>query len=174
MRNLQGWLIVISALAGSAAVYAEPEVVDCGKKSLADAVREASDKHSTISFTGICNGPIVVTIDGLTLKGVGTAIIDGGGADALTLAGTSRVSLMDFEVTNGLSGIVVRDGSNVTVTGVNSHDNARAGVLIHTASSGALTNVIATNNVIGVSVDDGVSVAIESSTFTGNVVRDLS
>ena len=173
MRILQGSLIVISALAGSAAVYAEPEVVDCGKKSLADAVREASDKNSTITFTGICSGPVVVTMDGLTLKGVGTAIIDGGGANALTLAGTSRVSLMDFEVTNGLNGIVVRDGSNVTLTGVNSHDNLRAGVLIQTASSGALTNVIATNNVIGVSVDDGVSVAIESSTFTGNVVRDL-
>ena len=173
MRILQGWLIVISALAGTAAVYAEPDVVDCGKKSLADAVREASDKNSTITFTGICNGPVVVTIDGLTLKGVGTAIIDGGGADALTLAGTSRVALMDFEVTNGLNGIVVRDGSNVSLTGVNSHDNTRAGVLVQTASSAALTNVIATNNGIGMSVDDGVSVAINSSTFTGNVIRDL-
>ena len=166
-------LIVTSVLARAAAVYADPAVVDCSKKSLADAVREASDKNSTISFTGICIGPVVVTSDGLTLKGVGTAIIDGAGADALTLAGTSRVSLIDFEVTNGLNGVVIRDGGNVTLTGVNPHDNARAGVLIQTASSAALTNVIATNNVIGVSVDDGVSVAIGSSTFTGNVARDL-
>lgn len=84
MRILQGWLIVISVLAG-VVVYADPAVVDCSKKSLADAVREADDKNLTITFTGICNGPVVVTTDGLTLKGVGTAIIDGGGADALTL-----------------------------------------------------------------------------------------
>jgi len=174
MRNLQGWLIVISALAGSAAVYAEPEVVDCGKKSLADAVREASDKNSTITFTGICSGPVVVTMDGLTLKGVGTAIIDGGGADALTLAGTSRVALMDFEVTNGHTGIGIRDGSHVTLTGVNSHDNAHVGVGIQAASSATLTNVIVTGNgSAGVSVDDGVSVIIKSSTFTGNGIHDL-
>jgi hypothetical protein len=171
MRILQGWLIVISVLAG-AVVYADPAVVDCSKKSLADAVREA-DKNSTITFTGICNGPVVVTTDGLTLKGVGMAIIDGGGADALTLTGTSRVSLWDFEVTNGLNGIVIRDGSYVTLTGVNSHDNARAGVSVQTASSATLTNVIATSNVIGLVVDDGVSVGIKDSTLTGNAVRDL-
>ena len=174
MRILEGWLIVISVLAGATAGYAEPAVVDCSKKSLADAVRDASDKNSTITFTGICNGPVVVTIDGLTLKGVGTAIIDGAGADALTLAGTSRVSLMDFKVTNGLTGIVVRDGAHVTLTGVNSHDNALAGVLIQTASSATLTDVIVTNNGgIGVAVDDGVSVAVKNSTFTGNVIQDL-
>jgi hypothetical protein len=172
MRILQGWLIVISVLAG-AVVYADPAVVDCSKKSLADAVREADDKNLTITFTGICNGPVVVTTDGLTLKGVGMAIIDGGGADALTLTGTSRVSLWDFEVTNGLNGIVIRDGSYVTLTGVNSHDNARAGVSVQTASSATLTNVIATSNVIGLVVDDGVSVGIKDSTLTGNAVRDL-
>ena len=174
MRILEGCLIVISVLAGVTAGYAEPAVVDCSKKSLADAVRDASDKNSTITFTGICNGPVVVTIDGLTLRGVGTAIIDGAGADALTLAGTSRVSLMDFDVTNGLTGIVVRDGSHVSLTGVNSHDNALAGVLIQTASSTTLTDVnVTSNGTIGVAVDDGVSVAAKSSTFTGNVVKDL-
>jgi hypothetical protein len=173
MRILEGWLIVISLLAGATTGYADPAVVDCSKKSLADAVREASE-NSTITFTGICNGPVVVTIDGLTLKGVGTAIIDGAGADALTLTGTSRVALMDFEVTNGINGIAIRDGSHVTLTGVNSHDNAHVGVGIQTASSATLTNVSVTGNgSAGVSVDDGVSVIIKSSTFTGNVIHDL-
>ena len=173
MRILQGRLIVISVLAG-VVVYADPAVVDCSKKSLADAVREADDKNLTITFTGICNGPVVVTTDGLTLKGVGMAIIDGGGADALTLTGTSRVSLIDFEVTNGINGIAIRDGAHVTLTGVNSHDNAHVGIGIQTASSATLTNVIATGNgAAGVSVDDGVSVVIKNSTFTGNVFDDL-
>ena len=174
MRILEGWLIVISVLAGATAGYAEPAVVDCGKKSLTDAVREATDKNPTITFTGICNGPVVVSIDGLTLKGVGTAIIDGAGADALTLAGTSRVSLVDFEVTNGLTGIVIRDGAHVTLTGVNSHHNTLSGVSIQTASSATLTNTVVTNNGgIGLAVDDGVSVTIKSATLTDNPIQDL-
>ena len=174
MRMLEASLIAICLLAGATAGHAETQVVDCSKKSLADAVREADDKNPIVTFTGICNGPVVVAIDGLTLKGVGIAIIDGAGADALTLAGTSRVSLIDFEVTNGLAGIVVRNGAHVSFTNVNSHHNTLSGVLIQTASSATLTNVSVTNNgTIGVAVDDGVSVTVRNSVFTGNVARDL-
>ena len=175
MRVLEASLIVICQLASTAA-YAQTSVLDCSKKSLVDAVREATDKNPTITFTGICTGPIVVAIDGLTLKGVGTAIIDGGdgSADALTVVGASRVSLVDFEVTHGLTGIVVRDGSHVTLTNVNSHQNALSGVVIRTASSAVLTNVsVSDNGTTGVSVDDGVSVTFRNSTFTGNTTRDL-
>ena len=174
MRMLEASLIVICLLAGATAGYAEPQVVDCSKRSLADAVREADDKNPIITFTGICHGPVVVAIDGLTLTGVGVATIDGAGADALTLAGTSRVSLLGFEVTNGLTGIVVRNGAHVSVTNVNSHHNTLSGVLVQTASSATLTNVSVTNNgSVGVAVDDGASVTVKSSMFTGNVARDL-
>ena len=174
MRMLEASLIVICLVAGATAGHAKTKVVDCSKKSLADAVREADDRNPIITFTGICNGPVVVEIDGLTLKGVGIAIIDGAGADALTLAGTSRVALIDFEVTNGLTGIVVRNGAHVSATNVTSHHNTLSGVLIHTASSATLTNVSVTNNgSIGVAVDDGVSITVESSMFTGNTTRDL-
>lgn len=176
MRVLEASLIVICQLAGATAGYAQVPVLDCSKKSLADAVRDATDKNPTVTFTGICNGPIVVAIDGLTLKGVGAAIIDGGdgGADALTVVGASRVSLIDFEVTHGLTGIVVRDGSHVTLTNVNSRRNALSGVVIRTASSAVLTNASVTDNgTTGVGVDDGVSVTFMNSTFTGNAARDL-
>ena len=56
-------------------------------------------------FTGVCAGPIVITTDGLTLQGVGTAVIDGGGQDAVVVAGASRVSLGGIEVRNGLNGM---------------------------------------------------------------------
>ena len=176
MRMLEPSLIVICLLAGATPGFADTPVVDCSKKSLADAVADATDKNPTVTFTGICNGPVVVAIDGLTLKGVGTAIIDGGdgGADALTVIGASRVSLVDFEVTHGLTGIVVRDGSHVTLTNVHSRRNALSGVVIRTASSAVLTNVSVTDNgTTGVGVDDGVSVTFKNSTFTGNAARDL-
>ena len=52
-------------------------MVDCGKKSLAEAVRDVKDANQTITFIGVCAGPLVMAIDGLTLKGEGTAITDG-------------------------------------------------------------------------------------------------
>jgi hypothetical protein len=58
-------------------------------------------------FTGVCNGPVVIGADGITLQGVGNAVIEGGGsADAVTIAGTSRVALDGVEVRNGINGIV--------------------------------------------------------------------
>ena len=104
MRNLRIWLVTVVVVAAAAAAHADNNSpVDCGKKSLADAVRNVSAPDTTITFTGVCVGPIVITADGLTLKGVGTAIIDGGGQDAVTIVGVGGVSLVDFEVTNGLT-----------------------------------------------------------------------
>jgi len=79
---------------------ADNDVLDCGHKSLADAVKNAA-ANQTIRFTGVCAGPIVIRRNGLALKGVGTAAIDGGGRDALTVTGASRATLTNFEVRNG-------------------------------------------------------------------------
>src|SRR6478735_1856620 len=99
MRNLRVWLVLFCVLASATAAYAD-DVLDCSKKSLA------------------------VAIDGLTLRGVGTAIIDGGGLDAVTVIGASRVSLIDIDVTNGAIGILARNGADVSLTRVNAHDNS--------------------------------------------------
>src|SRR5262245_54868000 len=84
------------------------QVVDCRKQSLVGprAGIKEKDKEPVITFTGVCAGPIVIRTDGVTLQGVETAIVDGGGKDAITVAGAARVSLAAFEVRNGLSGIV--------------------------------------------------------------------
>src|SRR5262245_54464605 len=89
-------------LSGPAAAYAENKPLDCSKKSLRDAVRDADETDRAILFTGVCSGPIVIRTDGLTLTGVGTAIIDGGsGDDAVTIMGARGVALTDIEVRNG-------------------------------------------------------------------------
>ena len=172
MRNLRVSLVLFCVLAGATAAYAA-DVLDCSKKSLADAVQAAGNKNSVISFTGVCAGPIVIAIDGLTLKGIGTAIIDGGGQDAVTLSGASRVSLIDIDVTNGSIGIVARNGAHVNLSGVNVHDNSSYGILLQTASSGILSNVSAHGNGTGVVADDGVSLWIMGSTLTANVTKDI-
>jgi len=175
MRNLRVWLVGFFVVAAAAAAHADNSTpLDCSKKSLADAVRAVSEPDRTISFSGVCVGPIVITTDGLTLKGVGTAIIDGAGQDAVTIVGVGGVSLVDFEVTNGLTGIVARHGAHVSMSGVNAHDNSQSGLVLQTASSAVLSGVSLSNNArLGVLADDGVSLVVTASTMTGNVVKDI-
>jgi len=176
MRNSKLWLVFFffCVFARVIAFAADGAPLDCSKKSLADAVRDVNSKDLTIAFTGICAGPIVVATDGVTLKGVGTAVIDGSGSDAVTIIGSSRVSLIDLEVTNGLAGIVARNGAHVSLTRVNSHDNSGPGIVVQTASSAALLEVSANNNGgTGLKGDDGVSITLSNSTVTANTTRDL-
>jgi len=175
MRNLRIWLVTVVVVAAAAAAHADNNSpVDCGKKSLADAVRNVSAPDTTITFTGVCVGPIVITADGLTLKGVGTAVIDGGGQDAVTIVGVGGVSLVDFEVTNGVTGIVARQGAHVSMSGVHAHDNSQSGLALQTASSAVLSDVSLSNNArLGVMADDGVSLIVTTSTMTGNLVKDI-
>ena len=174
MRNLRAWIASIGVLAGAVVAYAENAPLDCSKKSLADAVREVSAKDLTISFTRVCAGPIVVAIDGLTLQGVGTAIIDGGGSDAVTVAGANRVSLIDLEVTNGQRGIFARDGAHISVIGVSVHGNSGSGIVFVTSSTGNLSDVAANGNGgTGLIADNGVGITIANFTITGNTVRDI-
>ena len=101
-------------------------------------------------------GPVAIKTDGLTLKGVGTAVIDGAGQDAVTIAGTDNVTLSDFEVRNGLNGIVGLSGAHLTLSNVSAHDNLVFGITLQTTSSASLSGVSATNNgVHGLDLDTG-------------------
>ena len=174
MRRLRIWLVSFFVCTGAIAASAENTPLDCSKKSLADAVLNASDKNQTISFTGVCAGPIVISTDGLILKGVGTAVIDGGGENAVTVAGTSRVSLIDLEVTNGLNGIVARQGAQLSLSGVSSHNNSQTGVLLQTAAIADFSDVSVTNNGgNGLVADNGVGITLADSTITGNGSLDI-
>lgn len=150
--------------------------VDCAKSALADAVATVRDKDPVIRFTGVCAGPIVIQVEGLTLQGLGEAIIDGGGHDAVTVAGAGRVSLADFEVRNGRNGIVAINGAHLSLTGLNVHDNLASGITIKTGSSAVLSEVtVAQNELHGLDVQTG-SVAELNGTFsaTGNRVFGIN
>ena len=173
MRDLRLWLVSLFVFAAAMAAHAD-NPLDCSKRSLAEAVSDVSGTNRTITFTGVCAGPIAIAADGLTLQGVGTAIIDGGGQDAVTTVGAGRVFLVDFEVTNGANGVVARNGAHVSLSGVNSHGNSASGLVLQTASSAVLSGVSLSNNSrMGVAADDGVSLIATSSTITGNLVADL-
>jgi hypothetical protein len=169
MRYPRVMLLSFCLLTGaSAAAYADNDTLDCRRKSLADAVKDVHDKDQTIRFTGVCAGPIVIRTDGLSLKGVGTAIIDGGGHDAVTVTGASRVSLTNIEVRNGLNGIIAVNGAHLTLTRVSSHGNFVFGISLQTASSAALSDVTVTQNgVHGLDLQTG-SAATVTDTLTAS------
>src|SRR5688572_23561511 len=104
MRTFMTVLLSSFLLANVSAAAAADDVLDCGNKSLADAIK-SKPKGQTISFTGTCTGPIVIDADGLALTGVGDAVIDGGGEDAILVSGAGNVSLSNFHVLNARNGI---------------------------------------------------------------------
>ncbi len=157
--------------AGAMAAFADKPPLDCSKKSLAAAAAKANT-GDTITFSGLCAGPIVVRADSLILTGVGTAVIDRGGRnDVLTVAGAHGVSLAGFEVRNGLNGILGINGAHIELTGVNVHDNAVFRISLQALSSAMLSAVTTTRNgVHGLDLQTG-SAATITGTFTSSLNR---
>jgi hypothetical protein len=147
-------------------------VINCGRRDLRDAIAAVRSEPATIRFTGVCDGPIVIRNDGVTLRGVGRAIIDGNGDDALVVRGASEIQLVDFEVRNGTNGIVGVNGAHLTIRGVQVHDNKVFGISLQTGSSARLADVTTTNNGLhGLDLQTGSAVSIEGAvTSSGNRV----
>jgi len=157
---------VLSLAALAVSVHAA-DTIDCGRRSLAKAI-STGNGQSTIMFTGICNEPVVISTDGLTLIGVGTAIIDGGKQNAVTIAGVHGVSLENIEVRNGFNGIIGTNGAHVSLKNVRSHDNVLSGISLQTASSAILSDVtVAKNKLHGLDLETG-SAATVTDTFTAS------
>jgi hypothetical protein len=147
------------------------DVVNCPSESLTKEIGKA-EPGDTITFTGVCPGPISISIDNLTLKGTGSAAIDGGGRNAVTVAGAHGVSLVGFEVRNGLNGILARNGAHIEITSVTARNNRVFGISLQTGSSAAITNSATQGNGLhGLDLETGSS-AVVAGTFasSGNTV----
>jgi hypothetical protein len=165
-------LLIVYILSGGSAAHAG--TLHCARKSLAEAVSRLKAPNRTIVFTGVCTGPIVVRVDGLSLVGKDTAVIDGGGGDAVTIEGASRVSLVDVEIRNGLNGIVATGGARIALTRVSSHDNTMSGIVLRSSSSATGSAVTATQNGgAGLSADDGAAISLADATLTANAATDI-
>ena len=100
--------------------------VDCSSGTIAAAMSEAQPGH-TITITGTCNETVVVNKDGITLDGEGSAVIDGGGANAavILIKGRRNVTLKGLAVQNGLLGIHADGGAAVGLENVTAQNNNR-------------------------------------------------
>lgn len=163
MRNSTVIALFSCLLAATSASADQP--LDCGKKSLAAAVADLQGNNTVFEFTGVCAGPIVIKAEGVTLQGVGDAVIDGGGAqDAVTIAGASRVALNGIEIRNGVNGVVAVNGAHVSLTSLSVHHNLASGISIQTGSSAVLSEVTtAQNGLHGLDVHSGSAATINGT-----------
>ena len=107
---------------------------------------------------------------------MGEATIDGGGQDAVTIAGAGRVSLTGIEVRNGLNGIVAVNGAHLSLTNLNVHHNLVSGISVQTGSSAVLTEVTtAQNGLHGLDVHSGSAATVNGAlNATGNRVFGIN
>ncbi len=112
--------------------------VNCdGGDSLQEAVDRA-EPGARLFVTGTCIGSITISRDRLTLRGNGTAIIDGDKKDAITIQGAQNITLENLDVRNGNNGIHLSGGANATITNVSVHDDGAIGILLESNSSAVL------------------------------------
>lgn len=152
--------------------------VDCeAGETIANAMSQAHP-GSTIRIIGTCEEAVVVTQDGITLDGGGTAVIDGMNDDtvAILIRGQQDITIKGLTVQNGLNGIkIVESGAarleDVTVRNSRTktgHDSAH-GIIVAGSASAVLMGSIAANDNDGV----GIGVGNSSSVFVaGNMVVD--
>jgi hypothetical protein len=149
--------------------------VDCAKKSLANELEKA-DAGDTITFTGVCRGAVTIRTDNLTISGVGVAVIEGDGADAVVVAGAHGVSLTNFEVRNGVTGILGQNGAHLSITGVTVRANTSSGISLQTSSSATLRNVVTRDNGLhGLDLQTGSAATVTGTLqSTGNRVFGIN
>lgn len=111
------------------------KMVDCDRHaSLAEAIARA-EGGGTLIVKGVCNGPITITQDQLTLDGLGSGIIDGDGHDGVTINTARQVTLRGLTIRHGATGLIANSVAQLTLTHVTAQGNAASGMLIQGSSS---------------------------------------
>ena len=87
----------------------ETHTMDCASGETIQAAMAQAQPGDTIMISGTCNEAVVVNIDGITLDGQGSAVIDGMNADtaALLIKGRRNVTVRGLTVQNGLNNIKI-------------------------------------------------------------------
>ena len=155
---------------GFSSLTSGAETLDCAKKSLAQEI-EKTKSGDTITFTGVCLGPVIIRTDNLSLNGTGSAVVDGNEKNALVVAGAHGVTLSNFEVRNGVNGILGQNGAHISINSVTSKLNISSGISLQTGSSAIVTNATTRENGLhGLDLQTGSSAVVEG-TFTSNANR---
>ncbi len=158
------WFICAGAL------IAAPDVrqVDCSRQSLQKAIEKA-EPGDTLRLTGICHEHVVIVVDRITIDGLGSARIDGGGSSGGTfeavvlIQGARGVIIRGMTVRGGSSGILARPNATFKVQNTIVEAN-QVGIALLDGSSGEIADCTITNNTeAGVAIVNNSTAAFKGS-----------
>lgn len=187
--------MIAGALALSAIGFAQSAsssvVVDCSAGASLQAAINAAAQNTTLQLKGVCTGPVVITTDGLNLRGGTTASINGMKQDAVTVNGARRILLAGLTITGGNNGVVAENGAQITLQDSSVKGNALMGVQLESSSSATVTGggvnsnmvngidvessssltvtgpyAVTTNGVFGININGGSSLTLVAATLT--------
>ena len=162
------WLPAMTALLlASTPALADNRQVHCDHgKSLAKVLEKAKPGE-TIHVSGTCQEAVTIKTDRITIDGDGSAIIDGGRAEAVTADGVRGVTLTGLTIRGGLNGVVVKGGAHLQLTGVTTQNHLVSGIRVDGHSSVELRDCTTQDNgVHGLEVDRASEVKISGTFFS--------
>ena len=151
-------------------LLADKKMIDCSKGQDLNAAVASLSPGDTLTFTGMCSQNVLIAVSGITLSGQGGAVISSPkpANDTLTIAGAQRVTLQNFTVQNGNSGIHATGGAGITLGNIVAQKNAQTGILVEGSSSAYISGGTSQNNGF-----DGMDVENTSSViFNGNFLAE--
>lgn len=180
-RGLGIWCALAILAAGPAAaedadrVLAESEsrvrTVRCaGGQSLADVVSRARP-GDVVLVNGECSGPIEITVDGITLEGNGTGVLNGAGSGPpaefsalVTVTGARNVVIsgLTLQGSDG-EGILVQRAGAAVVRDTRVQDNLGTGIAVAEGSTVQLIDTVSRRNAIGLDVFTGSSAVLKGT-----------
>jgi Right handed beta helix region len=131
-------LLAADCSAIAQAIPDRPIRVNCDRGASLQEAIDRAQPGARILVSGTCLGQITIAQDRLTIRGDGTAVIDGGKKNAVTIHGAQNISLEELDVRNGKNGIVARSGAHFNLANVAVHDNSAIGILLEWNSSAML------------------------------------
>jgi hypothetical protein len=150
--------------------------VNCARgESLTSAVALALP-NSVINVKGTCAGPILITTGGLQINAVGTAGVNGGGKDAVTVAGARGVVLSGLAISAGFNGVVANGGAQLSLLNDSVSQNAQSGIVAEANSSVTVNGGSSQNNGFhGIDVESTSALVVAGSyTIAGNGVFGIN
>jgi parallel beta-helix repeat protein len=142
--------------------------VDCTSQSLQTAINTAVG-GDTISVTGTCGENVVIGqgLNGITLDGGGTAVLNGPNASNPTVTVRGReITVKGFTITGGLDGVQIYRGGTVTVDGNTIDGTGRYGIsVVQNSYARIINNMIQNNPEEGILVSENSSARIGLLTF---------
>jgi hypothetical protein len=151
--------------------------VNCGAGQSINHALSHSKPGETILIQGTCHERVVIT-QAVTLDGAGSAIIDGGGVQAVdpefdglvVIDGVTGVNLVGLTIQNGaVNGIFAAHGAAVVLRNVTTQANALVGIIISDNSTAeAIDSVTRANGSSGFDVFTSSSLILRGTFDTSN------